>query len=306
MSSFKVSVIIPVYNAERFLIESVNSAIRLGEVGEVILIEDRSPDNALELCKKLEAENKKVRLLTHPNNENLGAGASRNLGIKNAKFEYIAFLDADDKYLPNRFKKEKEKFRKYNKIDAVYSKAVLKNEKNEILREYGFEDDIRTRIGVEAKPKKFYRESLKIKKSLFHTNSITFKKSFLLKNKLFDERLRLHQDSELWKRLLRVGYFFSGELRDPVAEVKAHENNRITTRSTSSALKMNAVFIENVGIINLYNFEKVSLLKSIIRHKSKSIAGKWKRRLYYYSRFLFSSFDKDKFLNKFLENGLND
>ncbi len=298
---FFVSVIIPVYNAERFLIESVNSALRLEEVGEVILIEDRSPDNALELCKKIEADYKKVRLLTHPNNENRGAGASRNLGIKNARFEYIAFLDADDKYLLNRFKKDKEKFQKYNKIDAVYSKTVLKNEKNEILREYGFDDDIRTRIGVEAKPEKFYKESLKIRKSLFNINGITFRKSFLLKNKLFDERLRLHQDSELWKRLLRQGYFFSGELKNPVAEAKAHDQNRITSRNYKSELKLIAVFINNVGVDNLFLYEITPLFTRAIRKKSLTYENKWNRRLFYYITYLRFFLRKRKYL-KLIEN----
>ena len=94
MKDFKVSVITPVYNAEKFLTEAVNSAIHLDEVGELILIEDNSPDGALDLCRELEKQYDKVKLLTHPKNENRGAGASRNLGVRNAKFDFISFLDA--------------------------------------------------------------------------------------------------------------------------------------------------------------------------------------------------------------------
>ena len=50
MPSFKISVIIPVYNAESYLSKAVESAVNLVEVGEIILIEDQSPDNALALA----------------------------------------------------------------------------------------------------------------------------------------------------------------------------------------------------------------------------------------------------------------
>ena len=66
MPSFKISVIIPVYNAESYLRKAVQSAVNLVEVGEIILIEDQSPDNALVLAKKLEQEFEKVKLFLHP------------------------------------------------------------------------------------------------------------------------------------------------------------------------------------------------------------------------------------------------
>ncbi len=295
---FFVSVIIPVYNAERFLIESVNSALRLEEVGEVILIEDRSPDNALELCKKFEADYKKVRLLTHPNNENRGAGASRNLGIKNARFEYIAFLDADDKYLPNRFIKDAIVFQNFKNADAVYSNAIAKNKEGVVTRKYSVEDDLRKEIGNNAEPREFYKKRLQIPHTIFCTNSITFKKKFLIENKLFDERLRLHQDSELWKRLMRKGNFFAGELKNPVAEIREHNLNRIINRNFNSELKSIAVFIDNVRIENLFDFEVDSLFKRGVRRKSEKFKNHWMRRASYYFNYLRYSNEKKKFLGK--------
>jgi glycosyltransferase involved in cell wall biosynthesis len=69
----------------------------------VILIEDGSPDNALDICRQLEQEYEKVKLFQHPNGENRGAGASRNLGLTKAKHSYIVFLDADDELIGDRF-----------------------------------------------------------------------------------------------------------------------------------------------------------------------------------------------------------
>src|SRR5690606_1248107 len=98
-----ISVIIPVYNAAAFVEQAVQSALTQPEVSEVILVEDGSEDKSLPICEKLASQNDIITLLRHPGGVNKGAGASRNLGIQHTKNEWIAFLDADDYYLENRF-----------------------------------------------------------------------------------------------------------------------------------------------------------------------------------------------------------
>ena len=111
-----ISVIIPVYNASAFLKKAVNSALQFEEVKEILLLEDCSTDDSLEICRKLAEENTKIKLFQHPDKGNHGAGASRNLGLSKASQDFISFLDADDYYLPNRFKAENELF-KNDKIE---------------------------------------------------------------------------------------------------------------------------------------------------------------------------------------------
>lgn len=62
----KISVITPVYNAEKYVTQAVESALQFDEVHEVILVEDQSPDNALEVCKKLAEQYDRVKLYQHP------------------------------------------------------------------------------------------------------------------------------------------------------------------------------------------------------------------------------------------------
>lgn len=115
----KISVIIPVYNAENFVSHAVESALQFDEVYEVILIEDQSPDNALQICRQLSENHERVKLYQHPDKGNHGAGPSRNLGMKKATGDFLAFLDADDYFLPNRFAAEKELF-KNSEVEGVY------------------------------------------------------------------------------------------------------------------------------------------------------------------------------------------
>ena len=99
MEQYDVSVVIPVYNCEKYIEECVISiqeqqAIDLKRI-QVILVNDGSTDNSLEICNRLKNENNEltVEIIT---GENQGVSATRNKGIKASKGKYIMFLDADD------------------------------------------------------------------------------------------------------------------------------------------------------------------------------------------------------------------
>lgn len=296
---FQVSVILPVWNAEKFLLQAVESALNQEQVGEIILVEDNSPDNALQLCKKLEEEHSIIKLLRHPNGENRGAAASRNLGILKSNFDYIAFLDADDWYLPNRFKRDEEIFFQNPQADVVYSYTRLYENFKTSEDNVFIKRDIRAIIGKDATPIEFYRYITRKRYPPFHINSITIKKKFLLEDKLFDVRVNLHEDSELYRRMLRRGYFLCGEQNRPVALVRRHDDNRITSRTSDTRLNMYACFLDNVGVNNLYEFERRQIIKNILRAQGKDISSNRKRRAYYYSKLLMSAIAKEKFLIKF-------
>ena len=94
MSQPKVSIIVPVYNAEEYLDRCINSLRNqsIDEI-EIILVDDSSTDLSLEICKKAAEEDSRIKVI-HKINE--GAGKARNAGLEVATGEYIGFVDADD------------------------------------------------------------------------------------------------------------------------------------------------------------------------------------------------------------------
>ncbi len=96
----KLSIIVPIYNAEKYLEECILSVIKCKrkEV-EVLLIDDGSKDNSYEICKKFK-EDKRIKII-HKNNE--GVSVARNIGIENATGDYLMFLDADDYILEDKW-----------------------------------------------------------------------------------------------------------------------------------------------------------------------------------------------------------
>jgi glycosyltransferase involved in cell wall biosynthesis len=229
---FQVSVITPVYNAAGMVRRAVDSAIRLPEVGEVILVEDGSPDGAIDVCRQLELEFDNVRLHQHANGENRGAGASRNLGIRNARCPFIAFLDADDWYLENRFHADRRILNSDPTIDGVYN-ALSNHYESEELRQIWLNQGRPELLTFNEAPSP---EELPLVllhahpgiKGEFSTDTITVRREFFDRVGDFHTELRLQQDTHLWRRMSAFGRLAAGNLKEPVCIRGVHPNNRMT------------------------------------------------------------------------------
>ena len=93
----KISIIIPVYNASKYLKETIMSVVNQSfKDFEIICIDDGSLDNSLEILNELSDNYNYVKILKQFNQ---GAGKARNYGLDEAKGDYVAFLDADDIYV---------------------------------------------------------------------------------------------------------------------------------------------------------------------------------------------------------------
>lgn len=89
-----ISVIIPVFNAERFLDQTIPSVLNQSYSSlEIILVNDGSIDKSLEICKKYEGEDSRIKVIDI---KNLGANPARGKGVENATGDYVYFMDADD------------------------------------------------------------------------------------------------------------------------------------------------------------------------------------------------------------------
>jgi glycosyltransferase involved in cell wall biosynthesis len=228
----KISVIVPVYNAEKFVVQAVNSALQFEEVYEVILIEDKSPDNALQVCKELAEKHDRIKLFQHHDKKNHGASSSRNLGIEKATGDFIAFLDADDYYLPNRFDAEKELF-KDPKVEGVYGAIGVHYYSEKAKEQYyrRFKDDLTT-VYKKHPPKEVFPGLIYMLGSFgqFSIDALTIRRESLSKKMkiLFKSNLSLHEDTEFLFRLSYYMELYSGIIDKAVAVRGVHEDNRIT------------------------------------------------------------------------------
>ena len=226
-----ISVVIPVYKAAAFVTRAVESAIEQPETAEVILIEDGSDDNSFEVCTSLVEKYNKVKLYRHPGNANKGAGLSRNLGIEKSSGEYIAFLDADDYFLPERFTAERILFAKDKTIDGVYGALGFHYYSEEGKRKYkerGYDEltTISSRIPSAEVPFSFIHLHDRAR-GQFHLDTLTLKKEVFAGKTEWFNSYAMHEDTAFLVQLSINCRLEPGIIDRPVAMYGVHDHNRI-------------------------------------------------------------------------------
>lgn len=260
----KVSIIIPVYNAAQFLDKCIESALNQNQTGEVLVIDDRSTDNSLEICNDWVKKDSRVKVFQ---NEGIkGAGATRNVGLRNASCEYIAFLDADDYYLEGRFNEDEICFTTYSSILGIanntkiitYNKARL-NGLNSVFAN----GNLITSIELSNKIINFRNQSLT---NSIHLNGLTIK---IQRGKIwFDESLKQCQDVDFIFRILLVGRLLFTDLYIPKAVYNLHENNTISDYSEATFYRRKAAK-KHFHLANLHMLSyqlRIKLFKDFVEY----------------------------------------
>ena len=130
----EVSIITANYNCENFLNETVDSILAQSfKNWELIIIDDNSTDNGVEIIKEYMVQNPRIVLLQ--NDVNLGAAKTRNRGIELAKGRYIAFLDSDDVWNPQKLEKQLA-FMQENTVPFTYTSYDLMDENSQMMGEF--------------------------------------------------------------------------------------------------------------------------------------------------------------------------
>lgn len=197
---YKVTVIIPVYNAEKTLARTMDSlfAQTMAQgLMEILLVDDGSQDGSPALCDAYARDHENVRVI---HQENKGVSAARNAGIRAAKGKYLMYLDSDDAVSPESIRNIVAFFDKnYNAIDVVvYPNAFCYEDGS---KEYHYRNQIMTSTGIYDVEKTLYI-------SLTTPNVVV--KNLGRKNLFFDEALKFHEDeaylADMVMRSGKLGY----------------------------------------------------------------------------------------------------
>ncbi|MDP5158581.1 MAG: glycosyltransferase [Flaviramulus sp.] len=280
---FSVSVIIPAYNVERFIEKAIKSALLQAEVNEILVLDDGSTDKTLQLIENLQNKNSKIKIYHHNNKANKGRSASRNLGIKHAKENYVAFLDADDFYLENRFTNDKLVFEKDLTTDGVYNAVGF-----HFYREATVLEKEKLRINTLSKkiePEALFDAVISSKYGDLHLNGITVKKAVFNSTGIFNESLMVAEDSDIIIKMALKCQLEPGIINKPLALRGIHETNIFTREDLYKKYRLklyesviswcfkNQIPLKNTDVVLNYLWvirfrEKYSLLANILYWKS--------------------------------------
>ena len=235
-----VSIIITVYNASRFLEETINSIQEQTYSNwEAIFIDDCSSDNSYNLIKKYQKEDKRIKLIK--NKTNSGAAVSRNNGINHAEGDYLCFLDADDKWHPEKLEKQINFMQELN-CEFSFTGYQFANEK------------CNPNGKIVSVPNKInYKQALK--NTTIWTSTVMFNMGKLTKDDIYMPNIKRGQDTATWWKVLKKIEYAYG--LNEVLSYYRRTNNSLSANKLT-ALKRTWNLYRNVEHLNIlssfYNF----------------------------------------------------
>jgi glycosyltransferase involved in cell wall biosynthesis len=232
-SNPKVTILMPVYNGEKYVKEAIKSILdQTYQDFEFLIINDGSTDQSLRIIKKF--DDQRIRVME--NEHNMGLIASLNKGIENSRGEYIARMDGDDVSLPQRLEIQVAYMDKHPEIGIAGSFVKIKNN------------------GIEYAGR-YFRESEEIKANLlfntaFAHPSVIIRKELLSKNNLkFDENFKHAEDYDLWERAANFAKF--SNIPDILLIYRKHQDNVCNVYAdiqSDNARKVRSRVLKKMGI----------------------------------------------------------
>ncbi len=240
----RFSVVVPAYNAEPYLQDCMQSVLNQTDPDfELIIVDDGSTDGTAERVRSLSWD-ARVKLVQRCNG---GLAAARNTGIQAAQGEWVAFLDADDRWCPEKLATHRHYLATQPEIAVTYDRAVFMDQAGQ-----------RTGLRLAKTDRPLTAERLLLKNYLGNGSTPIVRRSVLQAAGVFNENLKRMVDHELWVRLSWRGYSF---LRVPgvLTEYRLHPQS--LSANSERMLQGLQVFLEE---ISLYAPDLVQRLRPLI------------------------------------------
>lgn len=231
-----ISVVTPVFNAEKFLAETIESVqAQTYENWELLLVNDGSKDNSLRIAKEYAKKDKRIKVYSIGNS---GAAVARNTGIEKAKGDYICFIDADDLWKKEKLEKQL-KFMQEKKCAFSFAGYEFANEKGEPNGKV-----------VNVPETITYKQALK--NTTIWTSTVMLNMDILTKNDIYMPLVKRGQDTATWWKILKKIKYANG-----MAEILSIYRRPAESLSSNKFLALKRTW-------NLYrNIEKLGIIRSI-------------------------------------------
>lgn len=217
----KLSVIIPAYNAEKFITLALQSLMNQTETDfEVIVIDDGSKDGTAQIAESFaNSSGPNVQVIRQ---KNAGVSAARNVGMRAAKTPLIGFLDADDVWHQTKVSRHLQAMETHPDVDLTFSS-------------FGYIDDAgNALIDQSILTEGHYEHDDLLPRNFIHTSTVIARRDALLAVGGFDEALKTYEDFDLWLRVAERRPSNLYAIHDRLADYRRHE-----TQTTGQWRKMN-------------------------------------------------------------------
>jgi glycosyltransferase involved in cell wall biosynthesis len=244
-----ISVIIPAYNAASFIEETLRSvqAQTYGNL-EILVVDDGSSDETWKIIELFSKKDPRIVPIKHE--VNAGLAATRNTALKQAQGELIAFLDADDVWLPEKTSRQADLFRLQPHVNLTFTNYYLWDGTKDVGLRYN-------------KPKDFSTDNLHVKiiyACPFAPSSVMVRHDFLRRVGGFDPSFPGVEDWDLWLRMADTG-MESKCVREPMFRYRLHPGN----------MSKNTIKMSEGSVRVLEKNRDASRIPSNLRHYRRSL-----------------------------------
>lgn len=247
----KVTVVTPTWNSAKYIRETIASVqAQTYQNWEMIIVDDCSTDNTVEIIKDIAKKDTRIRIIEQKNNQ--GAAVARNIAVQNSTGRYVAYLDSDDRWKPDKLEKQ-IRFMQDKGCEFSCSSYEVIDSTGKSLNKIVYMLD-----------KVDYRGFLL--NNLLQTVGIMVDTYKVDKSLLIMPNIRRRQDAATWMQILKSGLLCHG-MREVLAEYRR-------TPNSLSSNKFKAV----IGTWKLYReIEKLPLILSLYCFMRYAILAIWKR-----------------------------
>jgi glycosyltransferase involved in cell wall biosynthesis len=252
-----VSVIIPTYNRAHLLPRALESVLgQTLEDFEVLIVDDGSTDDTADLVERYAAEDGRVCYLRQPANR--GVSAARNRGLREARGEFVAFLDSDDEWFPSKLKKQVDRFRQVGKgVGLIYCGVETIDPEGDWVFRPEDRGDVYERLLLQ---------------NVIHTGSgVMIRRDVVRVAGFFDEGIPAIEDYDYWVRIAR--HFEFDYVEDPLLRYFYGHGEAQKSLSTHENLDARAWFFrKHEAEMRRADVDHLFLLESMRRHLGASDA----------------------------------
>ena len=260
----KISVVTASYNYAKYITNTIKSVLnQTHDDWEMIIVDDGSTDNSIEIIKSFIQKDSRIKLFTHENNQNKGLAETLKLGIEQARGEWIVFLESDDSIMPKYMEEKIKVIEKYKDVDFVFNDlTIFGNEFRVINYSKGYIKRIFSKIRNISYP----AELFELFKNNTGDNFIPTFSTVMLRKEILDgidynSPVKPYLDWYIWLQLLKKGckfYFLDKKLTN----WRMHKKSYITSKISDNALFL-FEFKKNLILKNYFKIFKL-LYKKIL------------------------------------------
>lgn len=245
-----ISIIMPAYNSEQYIGDAISSVIaQTYQKWELIIIDDASKDNTANIVKEFMKQDNRIRF--YKNEKNNGVSATRNTGISLSIGEWIAFLDSDDLWVPNKLEKQIKLKNNNKQANFIFTgSSYIDENSNPYLYE------------LEIPEKVKYKDLLK--QNIISCSSVLVKKQCLSGIKM--ERDNMHEDFAMWLKILKNEPWAYG-INEPLLIYRLSKSSKSGNKIKAAKMTVEVYRYMGLNLFQLMYYVISYIIKSLKKYR---------------------------------------